>query len=84
VVRWLLGGFEHLDHLLCASRLRLSDDTMHLQFHPKPSRSGTNVGLLLVPNDRGLAAFVGTLPGSGPGSFRSQLNVVTAYVESSS
>ena len=34
-------------------------------------------GCFSVPDDRGLAAFVGTLQGSGPGSFRSQLNVVT-------
>jgi len=55
---------------------------MYLQFHPKPSRPRTNVGLLLVSDDRGLATFVGTLQG-GPGSFSSQRNVVTAYVEPS-
>jgi hypothetical protein len=55
---------------------------MYLQFYPKPSCSRTNVGLLLVPDDRGMAAFVGTASGRA-GSFRSQRNVVTGYVEPS-
>jgi hypothetical protein len=41
------------------------------------------VGRLLVPNDRGLAAFVRTLGHSRPGSFRSQLSIVTARIEPS-
>jgi hypothetical protein len=56
---------------------------MHLQFHPKSSRSRTNVGLFLVADDRGVDAFVDTLTVNGPGSFRSQLNVVSAYIEPS-
>ena len=84
MVRRLLDGFEHLDHILCTGRLCLSDDAVHLQFHPKPSHSGPNVGRLLVSDDRGLAAFVGTLPGREVGSFRSHVNIVTGDVEPSS
>ena len=84
MVRRLLDGFEHLDHILCTGRLCLSDDAVHLQFHPKPSHSGPNVGRLLVSDDRGLAAFVGALPGSEVGSFRSHVNIVTGDVEPSS
>ena len=84
MVRQFLGGFEQLDHILCAGRLYLFDDGMHLQFHPKSSHSRTNVGLFPVPDYRGMAAFVGTLPGRGHRPFRVRLNVVTACVEPSS
>jgi len=42
------------------------------------------VGWLLVSDDRGLAAFVGALPGSEVGSFRSHVNIVTGDFETSS
>ena len=84
MVRRPPDGFEHLDHILCTGRLCLSDDAVHLQFHPKPSHSGPNVGRLLVSDDRSLAAFVGALPGSEVGSFRSHVNIVTRDVEPSS
>ena len=83
MVRQLPGGFEHLDHILRAGRLRLSDDIMHLQFHSKSSHSCTNVGRFLIPDDRGMAAFVGALPGRKPCSFRLQPNIVSAYIEPS-
>ena len=83
MVRRPPDGFEHLDHILCTGRLCLSDDAVHLQFHPKPSHSGPNVGLLLVSDDRGLAAFVGALPGSELDSFRSHVNIVTGVEPSS-
>ena len=84
MVRRLPGGFEHLDHILCTGRLCLPIDAVHLRFHPKSSDSRTTVGRLLVPDDRGLAAFVRALPGSEGGSFRSHVNIVTGDVEPSS
>src|SRR5258708_19632545 len=72
------------NHIMCTGRLCLSDDAVHLQFHPKPSHSGPNVGRLLVSDNRGLAPFVDSLPISELVSFRSRVNIVTDDVEPSS